>query len=371
MSGIELENLDNFCIAPWINLHIDTQEQIKPCCKGAGIALPLDDIDSYLQNNYQALTSLQKQLSQNQQPEGCVGCQEKNWYGEFLDMDVDLTRPLNLKSLDIRWSNTCQLTCTYCNENQSSSWGAKFKKNIPIKNNRILNGKQKLLDLIDAQKSQIHRLSLLGGEPLLIKENQVILEKISPNTKIEIFTNLNCDLKNNYVFSMLIERPNVQWMVSMENVGKKFEFVRRNASWKKQVNNIEQLIQKSQSKTTVTLQSQFCVYSATSMLELYQWTKNYNLKINWNWLNHPKPLDFSLFPDRFKLLSLDQIDQVNHMTSRYDFEYNIDWIADKILETMNQSHEDHVERCFLWHQEQERKFFDNEMDFKNLWPEYS
>lgn len=371
MVSILDQNTDNFCIAPWVNLHVDTLENIKPCCKGAGISVPIGDLDSYLVDTHEPLKSLRAELIQNQQPKGCVGCVEKNWYSEFLHTDFDLDGQLDLMSLDLRWSNTCQLNCTYCNPENSSSWAAKFQKIIPIKNDRIHRGKKILFDLIDSNKEQISRVSLLGGEPLLIKENDVLLDLISGTTDIEIFSNLNCDLEKNSIFSKLVELPNVQWYISMENVGKKFEFVRRNASWERQANNIELLLKKSQSKRTISIHSQFCMYSATSVLELYQWVQDRDLKINWNWLTHPEPLDFEFFPDRLKTMSLQQIDEVKNIKSNYDYEYNLDWIIDKITESLGKGKEDHLHKCHLWHQEQEHRFFNDEMHFAELWPEYS
>ena len=358
----------NFCIAPWVNIHVDTTEQVKPCCRGAGIAIPISSIDSYIDGTDKNLLELKQQLIDNKLPKDCDGCQERNRYSEFADIQIDSVTDVVLHSVDLRWSNTCQLNCTYCNETQSSSWASLKQTAVPIVSQRVKLGKQKLFELLKSQKNQIKRVSLLGGEPLLMKENIEVLEMLSDDANIDIFTNLNVNLQNNLIFSKLINRPNVRWNISMENIGNKFEFVRRNSTWSQQIKNIEFLLKNSQSNFTPSLQSQFCVYSATSMLELYQWANNYNLKINWNWLTDPEPLDFKNFPDCYKLVCLNQINQVNNIESEYLPDLN--FITEQVVSSLGQGSQKHVENCVNWHQHQESLFFDNRLNFNNLWPEF-
>lgn len=356
---------NNFCIAPWVNLHVDTTEHVKPCCRGAGISIPITDIDSYTHSTDKNVLDLKQKLLKNQLPLGCVGCQERNWYSEFSNIRVDSESTLTLHSLDFRWSNTCQLNCMYCNENWSSSWAA-LKQNSETY--RVKNNKHKLFELVNSQKNQIKRVSLLGGEPLLMKENIEVLDMLPNDVGIDIFTNLNVDIENNLIFSRLIERSNVNWYISMENIGNKFEFVRRNSCWKQQVINIELLLKRSQSKFTPTIQSQFCVYSATSISELYQWANNYNLKINWNWLQNPAPLDFKNFSDSYKMMSLDQISQVKNIKSNYL--PDLDLVITQLESSLGQGGQEYVEKCKKWHQVQESVFFNNRLNFKKLWPEF-
>jgi len=358
---------NNFCIAPWVNIHVDVSERIKPCCNGAGIAVAMSDIDEYVRNTNKNLINLKQELLQNKLPDGCKGCQERNWYSEFDHVKVNSPEDSVLHSMDFRWANTCQLTCTYCNEFQSSSWAALKQKSIPIVNYRVKQGKQKLFDLIESQKNQIKRVSLLGGEPLLLKENLDVLNILSDSVQVDIFSNLNLDVENNLIFSKLIKRSNVRWHISMENIGNKFEFVRRNSSWDQQVKNIEFLLKHSQSKFVPVLQSQFCVYSATSMLEFYQWANHYDLKINWNWLMHPTQLDFKNFPDHYKLESLNQIQEIKNI--KKDSLPNLDHIVEQLESSIGYGTQHHVDRCIKWHRDRESMFFNGRLNFENLWTE--
>lgn len=359
---------DTYCAAPWVNIHVSTRETLQPCCAGAGIYLDLDQLSRY--NDDQDLLSIKKQFLDNQTPSICIGCQERNWYSQFIGQSPTGVGDFTLLSLDLRWSNTCQLTCMYCDEGASSSWAALKNRGNTIPIYRI-QSRDSLLNLIDQHKSTIKRISLLGGEPLLIKENLKVLEILDSDIEVNIFTGLNVNLENNPIFNTLLEMPNVYWTISMENVGEKFEFVRRGATWDQQVKNIDYLISKKQSRYTCNFQSQFCAYSATSLIELYDFVENRDIKINWNWFSSPSELDFTNFPDRLKYISLDQLKQIKSHQNRFSYMPQVDEIIDRLYKSLGQGSENHLSICKQWHERIESQYFDNRFDFQSLWPEFT
>jgi organic radical activating enzyme len=362
----------NFCMAPWTNIHIGTMENLQPCCAGAGINYDIAQLPIYTSENNQDLLAIKKHFSQNQEPPNCQGCQERNWYSQFYLQAPKGLNDFTLLSVDLRWSNTCQLNCMYCNAAQSSSWAAleqKHSTTIPIASR--IRDRDALIDFIAQHKSTIQRVSLLGGEPLLIKENIRLLELLGKDIEVNIFSGLNVDLETNAVYETLIKMPNVYWTVSMENVGEKFEFVRRGSSWSRQVKNIDNLLSNNQSRYTVNLQSQFCAYSATSMTELYEFVRARDIKINWNWLDHPNALDFSDFPDHHKLMALEQLQKVKSVPNKFSYEPQVDDIIKRINAGLGHGNQEQVARCRQWHRDIESRYFEDRLDFVALWPEFA
>lgn len=360
------------CLAPWVNLHISTAEQVKPCCRGAGIEAAIPSISSYVQGTYPALEVLKQGLLSDEEPIACMGCQERNWYSEFEDAtDTALKEPqLKLQSIDLRWSNLCQLTCLYCDGAFSSSWAAINTKTEQKKSYRISTDKSVLLEMVDRSKQTIKRVSLLGGEPLLIKENLMVLEMLRPDVKVDVFSGFNLDLDNNPIYQKLITMPNVQWSISMETLGDKFEFVRRNAQWSRQVHNLKKLQEQSSSKYTPSFQSQFCVYSATCIEDLYLLAADLGYTINWNWLSFPDQLDFSSFPDEHKIKALDQFENVKKLRHVDDCIPVVDHLVDNITASFGKGSWHSVKRCVEWHQQREHIYFQNDRNFLSLWPEF-
>jgi organic radical activating enzyme len=369
---MDVEQYRDFCMAPWTNIHVGTMENLQPCCAGAGLDFQLSQLSHYLSDHNQELREIKQSFLQGTIPTGCQGCQEYNWYAQFANQAPTEIDNFTLLSLDLRWSNTCQLTCMYCNSGQSSAWASlnNDSKTIPIVSHRIRD-KNSLVDLVHQHKSAIQRVSLLGGEPLLIKENIPLLDLLPDEIEINIFTNLNVDLEINPIYQRLIHMPNVYWTVSMETIGKKFEFVRRNASWQRQVENIDRLLRQNKSRYTVNFQSQFCVYSATSITELYDFVQDRDIKINWNWLDGPETLNFENFPDRHKSISLEQLGALLRREHAFAYRPTVDDLIEKIEQSMTLGSDKHLNDCFEWHRTQESRYFANHMDFGTIWPEFN
>lgn len=372
MQSPDTTNENSLCMAPWTNIHVNTTESLQPCCAGAGISQELSQLSTFTSERNHELQEVKNYFLQNQQPPNCTGCRERDWYSQFSHQAPTGLNDFTLLGVDLRWSNTCQLTCLYCNAGQSSSWAAlqqKHKTTIPIASR--IRDRDALIEFIDEHRSTIQRVSLLGGEPLLIKENIRVLEILGSDIEVNIFSGLNVDLESNAVYQQLIDMPNVHWAVSMENVGSKFEFVRRGSSWSRQVENIDRLISDKQSRYTVNLQSQFCVYSATSVTELYDFAHDRDIKINWNWLDYPTALDFSAFPDHHKLMALDQLQKIESVPNKFSYMPQVDHIIDSIHATLGHGDTEQVLNCRQWHRDLESRYFDDRLNFAALWPEFA
>ena len=214
---------------------------------------------------------------------------------------------------------------------------------------------------------------MLGGEPLLLKENLAILDMFDESVKIEIMTNLNVDLENNEIYKKAIRRDNVRWHVSMENVEQRFEFVRRGSNWERQHRNIQKLYNETVSSIPITIQSQYCAYSALNLHELYSYFYQYqdNLIVSLvEGLTRPESLNFFNYPEKYKQQSLDQLEScINNYPEI--FRYNLDVLVYKLKDTWNNQDSDIVSRTINWHKEQEAAFFNNRFNFLDLWPQYA
>jgi len=359
---------DAFCIAPWVNIHINQQNQVKPCCGGQG---HFESVESYVNGTDSQLITLKQQLVSGEQPAFCVGCCEKEWYSEFLNQEliVKNINDFSIKSIDARWGITCQLSCIYCDAGSSSTWSQLKSKIIPIQSTRMYNDHiNKIFELIDANRAQVQRVSMLGGEPLLLKENLRLLDTIHQDTSIEIFTNLNVDIENNEIYQRLISRSNVNWYVSMETIEQRFEFVRRGADWDRQVKNLQHLSQTC--PKSISLQSQYCVYNALRLIELYDFANSFNnISVNLtSGVTHPRVLNFFLYPESFKRSALDQIAQC--ITKYPNSTSHLVSIQHQLENTLQTGQSNIIQECVAWHQVLENKYFKDRFNFLELWPEY-
>jgi uncharacterized Fe-S cluster-containing radical SAM superfamily protein len=376
---------DFFCPAPWTNIHINQiNGETRPCCGGPnqykGVYLgSITNADwSYINGDNASLQTIRREMSLGVEPQYCKGCVEKDWYNNFLkyrkDIESGLDEPWQyLKSMDIRWGDTCQLSCLYCNEWASSKWASlkQRSKFIPIKSSRSYRDQyHELYNLVEKHGHGLERISLLGGEPLLLNENIELLDLL-PDIEVDIFSNLNLpNIQENKVYQRLIRRNRVIWRISMENIGPRFEFVRRGSSWPNQMSNIQKLYQNCIFPSVVRVHAQYCVYSALNLSELYDYFAQYpNIEIEWNILSDPKPLDLLNFPKNFRDRAIDEI-----LTVIKNYEH-AEYPLSRVLERLSKPEQDYdndaVQKCLDWHHDMETKYFNNHKKFLDLWPCYT
>lgn len=197
---------------------------------------------------------------------------QRNAFAQF-----PATEQRQVKLADIRWNNVCNLTCRYCNTNDSSEWRKIL--NLPIES-ASRDYTDTLFDYIEENKNTIELIYLIGGEPLMQKQNERLLTTINPQTKIDVLTNMSVKLDNNKIYKSLQKFSGVQWNLSFDNVGDRFEYVRQGGSWELLTGNIERLIDDF-GASQVTLHPVYHIWNALNLEEFYDFASKKNLKVNW------------------------------------------------------------------------------------------
>jgi len=270
----------NFCYAPWTNIHLNPQGSYKVCCAGTVDLgnLKITPINDVLLSK--KLLEIKTAILNNEEHSNCSTCirheqrsssSERGWYNDIAQnktIEIKSIDSQHLQNLDIRWSNTCNLSCVYCGHEASSQWA--ILKQQPAERIDYSNTLLGILKFIEENKSTIKNLGLLGGEPLLQKENESLLEVIDDNVNINLVTNLSVPLENNKIFKKLLTKNKVIWDISFEAIEDKFEYVRRGSSWQLIVKNINFLKNAVKDKPghLIGITGQFSVYNALDLSKI-------------------------------------------------------------------------------------------------------
>jgi radical SAM protein with 4Fe4S-binding SPASM domain len=142
------------------------------------------------------------------------------------------TTNTSLSTIDMRWRNTCNLACVYCGPELSSTWAKEINEEIVVDETQLAKTKQYILDNADRLKN----VYLAGGEPLLMKENSELLDRLDPSCTVRINTNLS-NIKGP-VFKRASKFKNVHWTVSVETMDTEFEYIRHGANWETFIENL-------------------------------------------------------------------------------------------------------------------------------------
>jgi hypothetical protein len=191
--------------------------------------------------------------------------------------------------VDVRWNTTCNLSCNYCGEACSSKWAG--IKNIPFKSGARPYYEQ-VCDFIEQHYDHIHEVALVGGEPLLLPENERLLDVIPDTAMVTLITNLNVDLQTNKIFRKLAERKQVGWSMSFDNIGDRFEYVRHGGDWTVLQENLKIIQDLMQSQGQWGgVHAVYSIYNATRLCEFRQFVESTKFTVLWQNLFQPEYLD--------------------------------------------------------------------------------
>jgi MoaA/NifB/PqqE/SkfB family radical SAM enzyme len=235
--------------------------------------------------NSQKFIEVRAALHNNQQHDYCKGCYDiekiapgSSQMSAFNDQFPAVNGDRRLKLIDIRWSNVCNLTCRYCNVNDSSEWRKLHGLSIESVNRDYT---ESLFEEVLANRDTIECAYLLGGEPLMQKHNERLLSIIRAETKIDLLTNLAVsNLANNKIYQSLQRFPNVLWNLSFDNVGDRFEYVRQGAQWATFTDNLKRICDDF-GPGRVTFHPVYTLWNAHNLEEYYEFAAKQNFRVNW------------------------------------------------------------------------------------------
>jgi MoaA/NifB/PqqE/SkfB family radical SAM enzyme len=311
---------DFYCAAPWRGLHINTRGDVKPCCAGNAALGNINNKSIIKILNGPELDKIRSVLSQGNPHPYCSNCvdsernggsSERAWHNNKspnIDYDTAGNQYHYPAIVDVRWNSTCNLTCNYCSPFDSSKWAS--LRNIPV-NTATRHYYTDVCNFIEQHYDHVQEVALVGGEPLLLKENIKLLDVIPEDCVVTIITNLNNPLENNEIFKKLARRKRVGWSMSFDNIGSRFEYVRHGADWNLQLHNLD-LVQNliKNNEHSGGIHAVYNLYNATRLVEFKQFATARGLSIKWQLLDRPTVLDTRMYGKEIAQLAATQIQQV-------------------------------------------------------------
>jgi sulfatase maturation enzyme AslB (radical SAM superfamily) len=356
------------CIFPFKGIFIESTMDVKFCCAGKYYFgnLKNSSLEDILLG--EDASSVRDHIRNNRVHEYCTPCHgienlggnsQRTPIEEHIKPIIFTETSYQPDRIDIRWSNTCNLACNYCLPHFSSRWADVLSINIKSPSDEIY---EKIFEFIEKYKNSIHNILMLGGEPLLLKQNNRLLD-ILPNKNYGIITNLSNPISKNLIAKKLLAEKNVSWGISFENVGKRFEYVRDGAKWNLFFENLRTL---KNNKKHLHFYPLYCIYSAFNLVEYYELVDEFDInKITWQLLV-ADPMRVDTLSQRLKDHAIKEIDIISTRFNGYPGVSELEKIKDNLITSSNK---DNTNKRFLdWtHNLENNQFSKNDL-FKNLWP---
>lgn len=332
---------NHLCAHAWSGIHVDPDGKARLCCEyrgniqdrdGREFNIKTDDIDDIIDSDY--MIAIRNEFRSGVTPPGCFKC-------EFFEKNNIVSKrrlsKFKLKNLyhHINWEqdriagknlfigghlgNICNLKCRICNEKFSSQIA-----NEKIKSGMIVDSDVVAVNLVERNwklsnpffwkklrdlGGRARNFEFLGGEPLLLKENldfmQYLIDAgISENCIFEFITN---GTQYPEIFDHADRFQRLTITISIDDLGPRFEFQRKNSHWDTVSQNIMRFIRardRSQSMeigVSITVNIQNVLY----LPDLIRWLNSQGVDhYFYNFLSTPEFLSVDQLTPRAKELVL-------------------------------------------------------------------
>jgi sulfatase maturation enzyme AslB (radical SAM superfamily) len=333
------------CDFPWIHFSTFPQGNCTVCCvakhsgKGNGHSWNIENgrekiltvtnssIDEIVNcDNYK---TIRLDMLNGKVPAACEGCSEVEKAGGTSKRQYESHRNLNyteltssdgsitpdLRHIELRLGNYCNLKCRSCNADSSTSWiqdyyklkdhvnlasGYHWIKSNPVFNFEWTEDDNFYTNLISAAPN-LEQIHISGGEPFLVPKHFLLLEKlISENrTDIEIHyhTNLNYNFeKIKPTLDLLTKFKSIHMSFSIDDVGDRNTYIRSLSDWDLTIKNLKLITENYNFVFRVT--QTISAYNFMYIEELTEYLKNENIdiRIKFNHVHSPDYLMATILP---------------------------------------------------------------------------
>jgi sulfatase maturation enzyme AslB (radical SAM superfamily) len=229
----------------------------------------------------------------------------QNEFSEDNNLSTD-----RIQSLGVRYGTLCNSKCMTCTHMRSSSWVAdaeklglhiddkyRFKKNL-------LPGVDVFFDNFDLD--DLRYVEFHGGEPLMQSYPYEFLKKVKKLDQLVVKVNTNLTVMPSPELEELLKKcKRVDFLLSVDDIGPRYDMLRFPGKWDTFVNNMETLKQRGYRTMAFNVLSSLNIFYA---VEFYKWAvKNFGNEVHSQYVVDISHMDISYLPQHAKDRVLERI----------------------------------------------------------------
>jgi Iron-sulfur cluster-binding domain len=274
----------HFCVLPWVHFHAWPDSRVMPCCV-ADSNMPVAKVDSdqsiLEMMNSPEYKKMRNAMLEDKPVEACKRCYDLELMGtwtmrqshnrrrglEYVDYIAGNTQKdgslseFEMKYMDIRFSNLCNMKCRSCGPDCSSQWAQEFvdkrgkeawdeyfpNRKVIINNNED----QQFMLKLKPYLADVTEVYFAGGEIIITPEHYECLDywiESGQCETIELNYTTNFSTLHGYKDKNLLEYwskfKNIQVWASLDAHGPLAECIRKGTDWGRAEKNIRELKEK-------------------------------------------------------------------------------------------------------------------------------
>jgi len=416
---------ESFCLAKWkqVSLHLPTGFN-NSCYHPPLHKIPVDELvdNPSALHNTSHKKQRRKEMLQGVKCGECSYCWNIEETGNLSDRHYRSGEPwamqdydniiasdwdadINPSYVEVNFSHGCNLACSYCSPQFSTSWGKEIDQHgayptlIPHNAPEHFEGDRRNIPVrehnpyVDAfwrwwpdLYPELKHFRMTGGEPLMDKNTYRVFDWILENPKPDLHINVTSNFSvedslferyMNYA-KRLCDTENIKvehfmQFVSIDGWGKQAEYMRGGLDFERMKHNTERFLEEIPGRNSVTFivtMNNLCLFSLEDLLEwVYELRGKYSKTYQRVWIDFP-------------LLYKPQWQSLQYMPEPYA--WKLEQIVEKIKPRIEQGNEEHfqffkdfeiakLERDVAWMRNQqlsEAEIQRNKINFYRFFSEY-
>ena len=276
-----------FCVLPWLHLATRTWGSITPCCVGEPFSENLNETTFSKAWNSSSMRNLRKAMLEGRPSAECKRCYDEekagiashrvrsnDYWKDYYSFDQFVEKTDSRGSfsgktiyLDLRLGNKCNLECTMCGPQETIRWESlsekiyknaktlNLKKYLKSQRNFIKTAPSKLWYEREEFKEDLYRqipflkrVTIAGGEPLLIKEHHKFLDECINQKEahhISLHYHTNGTVLGSQLFDKWRHFESVMVFISLDDIKERNRYIRYPCSWRMIEKNLEMIDKES------------------------------------------------------------------------------------------------------------------------------
>ena len=311
----ELFSQTTFCVRPWTHLQLKNNGKLRFCCDAQpgnivssdGRHLSAENVSIEDIRNSPNMNRVRAQMLAGEKPVECKKCWETELNGgkslrqkENAAWSQSPTDKVNVRSIELRLGNSCNLRCRMCGPGNSNKWyedylsltgSSSFREDETeydfLKDADLFTWHEnpETINRLFSLSPELSEIQFVGGEPFMSKSHLPLLKKLIASkeaSKISLRYTTNLTLLSDDFFQLWSHFKEVTISVSIDGMGSVFEYIRTPAVWEQVVHNLHRIDREiGRSVARVSIQPTPNIYNIFQLVELSQWTLQTLRKVGW------------------------------------------------------------------------------------------
>lgn len=346
-----------FCPLPWMHLATHPEGKATLCCvsdhtrnmsaartDNTVLNLNKNKVIEIMNSDY--YVKVRNQMRQGLKPGACLRCYQEEDTLTTSKRELELARfgsnyidnngiiDPNIKFIELRLGNLCNVRCRTCNPASSTQWISEYSKlqqALPFVtkydgkiDTHWTQSDEFWEDLLENSKN-VELIYINGGEPTLVEKHWNYLERLIErglHKQVKLWYSINMTNVPDKLLEIWKEFKEVEVHCSIDDIGKRNSYIRKGTDWQDVEKNIQKLLDNDWIKFSVTQTvSWMNIYYVPEFTEYF--TK-LGIQTQSNLVYDPKFYSIKILPESIKEKLISRLSGFEYLLEHISSDINIE-----------------------------------------------